>query len=260
MPASPVPAFTLAVLTVAILFVAYLPIGLYRGWRAPFALNRRDAIVGVAVFALSAMVIERGLNDYLLRLNATTSAWLTNPLAFVVYGVLVAGICEEVGRFVAMRWLARRESGDGTALAYGLGHGGAEAWLVGVMLQAQWVLFAVLENRGQLDTYLANVPPLSLMRMHLILASLSPGTAGLFVLERVAALVFQIGFSVLMWRGVRARWRAILPVAIAAHALVDLPAVMSQARMLPLVAVDAIYAVAAVVVATVLFRLHARKA
>ncbi len=266
MSALPVSPVTLAVLIAATLVVALLPILLYRRWRVPFALNRRDAIAGIAVFALSAMVIERALNDYLLRQNPATSEWLSDPVAFVIYGVLVAGICEEVGRFIAMRWLAQRHSretsngraGDATALAYGLGHGGAEAWLVGVIVQAQWIVFGVLENRGQLESYLANVPPGALMRIHLLLASLSPAMAGVFVVERVAALVFQLGLSVLMWRGVRAGSRAILPVAIAAHALVDVPAAMSQAGLLSLVTVDAIYAVAGVAVAAVLIGLHRR--
>lgn len=261
LPVSPV---TLAVLAAATIFVALLPIFMYRRWRAPFALNRRDAIAGIAVFALSAMLVERALNDYLLRQNPATSEWLSDPLAFVVYGALAAGICEEVGRFIAMRWLARRRPNDarddGTAFAYGLGHGGAEAWFVGVMVQAQWIAFGVLENRGQLDTYLGNLPAGPLMRIHLLLASLSPEMAGVFVLERVAALVFQIGLSVLMWRGVRAGSRAILPIAIAAHALIDVPAAMSQAGMLPLVTVDVIYAVAALAVAALLIRVHRRAA
>lgn len=258
----PVSPITLAVLAVATIFVALLPVYLYRRWRTPFGMNRRDAIAGIAVFALSAMVIERALNDYLLRGNAATSEWLSDPLAFVVYGALVAGICEEVGRFIAMRWIARRQTDatahDGTALAYGLGHGGAEAWLIGVIVQAQWIAFGVLENRGQLDTYLSNMPAGPLMRIHLLLASLSPAMAGVFVLERVAALVFQLGLSVLMWRGVRAGRRAILPVAIVAHALIDVPAAMSQAGLLSLVTVDAIYAVAAIAVAAALIRLHRR--
>jgi uncharacterized membrane protein YhfC len=261
MSALPVSPITLAVLAAATIFIALLPVFLYRRWRAPFALNRRDAIAGIAVFALSAMVIERALNDYLLRQNPTTSEWLSDPLAFVVYGALAAGICEEVGRFIAMRWLARRHAGnahDGTALAYGLGHGGAEAWLVGVMVQAQWIAFGVLENRGQLDAYLGNLPAGPLVRIHLLLASLSPAMAGVFVLERIAALVFQIGLSMLMWRGVRRGWRAVLPVAIVAHALIDVPAAMSQAGLLSLVAVDTIYAVAAIAVAAALIRLHRR--
>ncbi|OAJ55570.1 hypothetical protein A6V36_30015 [Paraburkholderia ginsengiterrae] len=267
---------TLASLSLATLLVAALPFLIYRRLRRLLALQPRDAIAGIAVFALFAMVIERALNDYVFHRNEATSAFLSNPLVFVVYGALIAGICEEVGRFIAMRLMLRRaaaKSGaapqaagkgavatDGAGLTYGLGHGGAEAWLVGVLVQIQWILFAVFENRGQLDGYLGNLPPESIMRIHLILASLSPQTAGIFALERVAALVFQIGLSVLMWRGVRAGWRGILPLAIVLHALVDVPAAMFQAQLVPLAAVDAVYAVGAVVVAGLLFRAFKRPA
>jgi len=258
---------TLSSLAVATLLVAALPFLIYRRLRRPLALKPRDAIIGIAVFALFAMVIERALNDYVLHRNEATATFLSNPLAFVVYGALVAGICEEVGRFIGMRLLLKRAAakpastaaaGDGTALTYGLGHGGAEAWLVGVLVQIQWILFAVLENRGELDGYLSNLPADSLMRIHVILASLTPQTAGIFALERVAALVFQIGLSVLMWRGLRAGWRGILPLAIVLHALVDMPAALFQAQLVPLAAVDGIYALAALLVAGLLFRTFRR--
>lgn len=297
---------TLTCLALATLFVAVLPIVLYRRLRRPLGLTARDPIAGIAVFALCAMVIERALNGYVLHQNETTAAWLSNPLVFVIYGALAAGVCEEVGRFVAMKLMWRRavsataaapdapasqavdgavtsaatatrsslearvamrrktaaptSTGDSTALGYGIGHGGAEAWMVGVLVQIQWIVFAVVENRGELDTYLGNVPVDSLMRIHLILASLSPQAAGIFVLERAAALVFQIGLSVLMWRGVRAGWRGILPLAILAHALADVPAALFQARVLPLYAVDGLYAVLAVIVAAILVKLFRRTA
>jgi uncharacterized membrane protein YhfC len=291
---------TLTCLALATLFVAVLPIVLYRRLRRPFGLNGRDTIAGIAVFALFAMVIERALNGFVLHQNASTAAWLSNPLAFVIYGALAAGVCEEVGRFIAMRLMWRRatashataahlaagpsiaageaaarasstaarlaraarprtaaitSTGDSTALGYGIGHGGAEAWIVGVLVQIQWIVFAVVENRGQLDSYLGNVPADSMMRIHLILASLSPQTAGIFVLERVAALVFQIGLSVLMWRGVRAGWRGILPLAIVAHALIDVPAALFQARIVPLPVVDGLYALLALIVAGALVKI-----
>ncbi|HYS62931.1 MAG TPA: YhfC family glutamic-type intramembrane protease, partial [Paraburkholderia sp.] len=125
---------TLSSLAVATLLVAALPFLIYRRLRRPLALKPRDAITGIAVFALFAMVIERALNDYVLHRNEATATFLSNPLAFVVYGALAAGICEEVGRFIGMRLLLRRaaakpastaDAGDGTALTYGLGHGGA---------------------------------------------------------------------------------------------------------------------------------------
>lgn len=261
---------TLSSVALATLFVAALPFIVYRRLRRPLALNPRDAIVGIAVFALFATVIERALNDYVLHRNEASATLLSNPLAFVVYGALAAGICEEVGRFIGMRLMLKRAAakpasaaavaGDGTALTYGLGHGGAEVWLVGVLVQVQWILFAVFENRGELDGYLSNLPAESLMRIHLILASLTPQTAGIFALERVAALVFQIGLSVLMWRGLRAGWRGILPLAIVLHALVDVPAALFQANLVPLAAVDGAYALGALVVAGVLVRVFRRPA
>lgn len=269
---------TLSSLAVATLLVAALPFLIYRRLRRPLALKPRDAITGIAIFALFAMVIERALNDYVLHRNEATATLLANPLAFVVYGALAAGICEEVGRFIGMRLLLKRAAvratsaksaasdssaargDDGTALTYGLGHGGAEAWLVGVLVQIQWILFAVFENRGELDSYLGNLPTDSVMRIHLILASLTPQTAGIFALERVAALIFQIGLSVLMWRGLRAGWRGILPLAILLHALVDVPAALFQAQLVPLAAVDGVYALGALIVAGLLFRTYRRPA
>jgi uncharacterized membrane protein YhfC len=301
---------TLTCLVLATLFAAALPIVLYRRLRVPLGLNARDAITGIAVFALFASVIERALNGYVLHQNATTAAWLSKPLTFVIYGALAAGVCEEVGRFIAMKLMWQRavaaraaapnplasaaseasrasvagtmstgsrpsvaarvamrkkavvapSTGDSTALGYGIGHGGAEAWIVGVLVQIQWIVFAVVANRGQLDSYLGNLPDESLMRIHVVLASLSPLTAAIFLLERVAALAFQIGLSVLMWRGVRAGWHAILPLAIVAHALVDVPAALFQAGVLPLYAVDGLYALLAVIVAAVLVRLFQRTA
>jgi uncharacterized membrane protein YhfC len=254
------------------------------------------------VFALCAMVIERAVNGFVLH-QPITAAWLSNPLTFVIYGALIAGVCQEVGRFIAMRLMWRRatagnataphsvtgpsaaagdaaanataaklaraarsrktsvpSTGDSTALGYGIGHGGAEAWMVGVLVEIQWIVFAVVENRGQLDSYLDNVPVDSMMRIHLILASLSPQMAGIFVLERMASLVLQIGLSVLMWRGVRAGWRGILPLAIVAHALVEGPAALFQAKLVPLYAVDGLYALLALIVAGVLVRIFRSEA
>jgi uncharacterized membrane protein YhfC len=302
---------TLTCLVLSTLFAAALPIVLYRRLRVPLGLNARDAIAGIAVFALFASVIERALNGYVLHQNAAVAAWLSHPLTFVIYGALAAGVCEEVGRFIAMKMMWQRavaakaaaapnslansaseasvanaavststtsrpsvsarvsmrkktvvppSTGDSTALGYGIGHGGAEAWIVGVLVQIQWIVFAVVANRGELDSYLGSLPDESLMRIQMVLASLSPLTAGVFLLERVAALVLQIGLSVLMWRGVRAGWYAILPLAIVAHALVGLPAALFQVGVIPLYAVDGLYALLAIIVAVVLVKMFQRTA
>jgi uncharacterized membrane protein YhfC len=58
----------------------------------------------------------------------------------------------------------------------------------------------------------------------------------------------------------RAGWRGILPLAIVLHALVDVPAALFQAQLVPLAAVDGVYALGAVIVAGLLFRAFRRPA
>ena len=150
---------TLLCLALATLIIAAMPIVLYRKARPRFGIVPREAILGIGVFALFAMVIERALHSFVLG-NPATSAWLVYPGIFVLYGAITAGLCEEVGRFLAMKWLISREPGAldraGPALGYGIRHGGAEAWIVGVLVQVQWIVYAVLANNGTLDSHFAS--------------------------------------------------------------------------------------------------------
>jgi uncharacterized membrane protein YhfC len=250
---------TLLSLAIATLIVAALPVVLYRIAKPRFHIARRETILGVAVFALFAMVIERALHGFVLS-NPATSAWLANPAVFVVYGALAAGLCEEIGRFLAMKWLISREPGAldrvSPGLGLGIGHGGAEAWIVGVLVQVQWIVYAILANRGTLDSHFESAPIDALARIHMILASLSPASAAVFVIERASAFALQLGFSALMWQMLRERSRHALGVLIAAHALVGLPAALFQARLVPLLAADAVYLVLGVIVAVSLVRYY----
>ena len=254
---------TLLSLALATLIIAAMPIVLYRQTRQRLQLAPREVILGIGVFALFAMVIERALHGFMLG-NPATSAWLANPAIFVIYGVLAAGLCEEVGRFLAMKWIISREPAaldrTGPGLGYGIGHGGAEAWIVGVLVQVQWIVYAVLADRGTLDSHFTNAPLDAVARIHLVLLSLSPVSAGIFIVERASAFVLQLGFSTLMWQMLRERSRHALPFLIAAHALVGLPAALFQARLVPLVAADAVYLVLGVVVAVALVRFYRRAA
>lgn len=57
---------TLLSLALATLIIAAMPIVLYRKLRPRFAIVPRYAILGIAVFALFAMVIERALHGFML--------------------------------------------------------------------------------------------------------------------------------------------------------------------------------------------------
>ncbi|MGS0892077.1 YhfC family glutamic-type intramembrane protease [Burkholderia stagnalis] len=247
---------TLAVLIAATLIIALLPLVLYRYLRKPLALDRRDTIVGVAVFTLFAMIAERAFHGLVLSRTAD-GGWLTQPLAFVAYSALATAVFEEVGRYLGMRFLSRRygaSAGDGRGIGYGIGHGGAEVWFVGVLVWGQWSYLAWLASRGQLETQLSDLPADTVVRLHMMLATLSVQSLGLLLLERCAAFVLQLALSVLMWRGVRAGRPGVLPLAIVLHALAASPALLYQVRVLPAAWLESVYFVLAAVLVVVLVK------
>ncbi|NTY37960.1 YhfC family intramembrane metalloprotease [Burkholderia diffusa] len=247
---------TLAVLIAATLIIALLPLVLFRILRKPLALNRRDTIVGVAVFTLFAMIVERAFHGLVLS-RTPVDGWLTQPLAFVAYSALATAVFEEVGRYLGMRFLNRRygtSAGDGRAIGYGIGHGGAEAWFVGVLVWGQWSYLAWLASRGQLETQLADLPGDTVVRLHVMLATLSVQSILLLLLERCAAFVLQLALSVLVWRGVRAGRAAVLPLAIVLHALAAAPALLYQVRVLPAAWVEGAYFVLAAILVVVMVK------
>ncbi|RAE00892.1 YhfC family glutamic-type intramembrane protease, partial [Burkholderia multivorans] len=129
---------------------------------------------------------------------------LTHPLAFVAYSALATAVFEELGRYLGMRWLSRRygtSAGDGRGIGCGIGHGGAQAWFVGVLVWGQWAYLGWLASRGQLDAQLSDLPPDTVVRLQMMLATLSVPTVVLLLLERVAAFAVQVALSVFVWRG-----------------------------------------------------------
>lgn len=247
---------TLAVLIAATLIIALLPFVLFRLARKPLALDRRDTIVGVAVFTLFSMIIERAFHGLVLS-QTPAGGWLTQPLAFVAYSALATAVFEEAGRYLGMRFLNRRygaSAGDGRGIGYGIGHAGAQAWFVGVLVWGQWSYLAWLASRGQLETQLADLPGDTVVRLHVMLATLSAPSILLLLLERCAGFVVQLALSVLVWRGVRAGRAGVLPLAIVLHALAVAPTLLYQVRVLPAGWLEAVYFVLAAILVVVLVK------
>lgn len=196
------------------------------------------------------LVLERTLHVYLLQLNPVTAQWLRVPALFVIYGTLMAGLFEESGRWLGLRFLTRRPGDAATPVAYALGHAGIEAWLVGVASQAQMVMFGIAANRGDLDARLAASGAEAMTAtIHALLAQLSPWLAAGAVAERIAAMLVQFALTLVVWHAVRQRRPVLLGLAIVLHALADLPAALYQVHAVPLVVTEGIYTVIALLLA-----------
>jgi uncharacterized membrane protein YhfC len=243
-------------LNVAALICLCLPLLAYFICRGRIIMRARNIVVGACCFVFFALVLEGVLNNYVLVGNQATAPWLReHHVAFGIYAAFAAGLFEETGRLFGFTVLARKERQAG--VAYGIGHGGAETLLIGLVGFVQQLAFAVLLNQGKLAAVMgARLPPGALVQIvsslqHLTFVGALPGAV-----ERASALVFQIALSLLVWRGVRDKRPSLYIAAILAHAALDMPAAMSLAGVIHLNTwtLEAIYATIAVMILIPLLR------
>jgi len=229
-----VSAVVLAGLAAAAVLAVVWPLAVFLICRGRMTLLGRNVLIGAGVFFVFSQVLEKALHLYLLKANATTAGWFkVHPLAFALYGCLAAGLFEEVGRYLGMRFLVRPSGDPGTAVAYGIGHGGIEAILVGSLAMVQALYLAVLLNSGQFDAVLGPaLGPEALAQVRATLEHLSIAGLALGTLERLIAVLIQIGLSLLVWRAVESRHLGWLTLAIAVHALVDFPPALFQTGLI----------------------------
>lgn len=177
-------------------------------------------LAGAATFFLSQMVLRVPLLGWLGGLPQFTIFKITQPVLYAVFLGLTAGLFEEGGRYLAMR-LMRRHRGWGEGVMFGIGHGGLEAiWLVG--LNSLLLLF----TRG--------------WQLPLIPATqIFPGG-----LERLFAMLFHIGLSVMVMRSVQYRRPLWLMAAVLLHAALDTGVVLMQQYGAGLWATEAVVAAA----------------
>ncbi len=190
--------------------------------------------VGAACFVLAVLVLESAVNA--LVMGRLFPALAQDPAGYVLYGCLASGLFEESARFIGLRVLCRRQTDVGTGFAYGVGHGGAEAVLVGALGALNNAVTLALLNGGSPEVLLAGVPAEQLPLAQQQLAALAATPALTFLaggLERMVAMALHIALSVLVWMVVTHRLPAWgLAVSMLLHALVNVPAALYQVGVL----------------------------
>ncbi len=198
-------------------------------------------LVGAGTFIVFALVLESLMHQLVLK-GPHGAAIMDNTLLFALYGGLAAGVFEETGRFLSMKFLMKKEpSTPLPGVAYGIGHGGAEMIIIfGITMIGNLSLSALI-NSGQADAIFSKVPEEAAGQLQAQLDQLQTLGAGTLLIglwERFSALVLHVGLSMLVWVAVRkgGKWLWLFPAAIALHALVDAGAVLLQksAGMVPL--------------------------
>lgn len=183
-------------------------------------------LVGAGVFFVFALLLEPIVHQMVLK-GPHGAAITGNTWYYALYGGLAAGIFEETGRFLGMKFLLKKEpTGALPAVSYGAGHGGMEMLMIFGITMISNLAISLMINAGQADTILSAVPAETREQVEGQFMKLQELNAGQLLLgfwERISALILQLGLSIIVWTAIRksGKWLWLFLAAILLHALVD---------------------------------------
>ena len=230
-----------------------------------YALRRRGvsrwkpAAVGALTFVVAARVLEP-LALQASGLMAWASAQAPAPVWVIFAFALAAGLFEEVGRAVGLVSVSRPGADRCAATwSFAAGYAGAELLLIGVVGHGQ--LLAIAQSADGGAAVLQALPPEARANLQRALEALGPLTAFWVISERLAAVVFQIGLTLLVSGAIQRRSPGPWAAALGLHVLVDLPAAAYQTGHVTLWIVEVIYLAAGAAAAWGIhrYRLHGHR-
>jgi len=253
-------------LSITVLLMVLMPIVSFVYWRRKHreSTGFNYLVAGVLGFIISSRVLEMGVHYLCILADNPVSRFINgNTAAFVIYGAAMAGVFEECGRYVVMKYVLKKDRTRENAVMYGIGHGGIE--IVAVVLPTiilslvSAILFSSGDTQNALsalriteDTAASALPTIKAA------AAFDFATMALNVAERVFAMVLHIGLSVVVFHGVVKDRKVFLPLAICLHMVTDLFPAIYQRGLLPLWIVEVWVGAWSAVIACIAVRLYRR--
>jgi uncharacterized membrane protein YhfC len=174
----------------------------------------RPIIVGAASFFVFAILSESILYIFLSTFaEDAVKKIIEHRILYVAFGCSMAGIFEETGRYYAFKQVMPEFKEPASALGYGIGHGGLELFLSGVV------------------GLLMSAP-----------AGFGAKMSLLWIGERIIALSGHIALSVIVFAGARTHRKYLFPAAVLLHAIADIPIGLYKFGSISLPVCDLIFA------------------
>lgn len=212
----------IAAYVVSFLGMIVLPIVLWIIFTRRFALSWKLVLAGGLTFIASQILhipLVLSLNTFLQSTTLLISALLLG---------LLAGIFEETARYVLFKFILRKSRSWKEGVLVGLGHGGTEAFLIGV--SAVLTLANMIAYRYVDLSTVPGIPPeqLELAQQQVnAFWSVQPYMALVGFFERAFAICFHLSTSVMVLYGIAAGKPLWFWLAVAWHTLLDAVAVFA---------------------------------
>ena len=233
-------------LAITVLLMIATPVGFLVYWRRKHKAQTRIIylIAGAVGFMVSARLLELGLHYLCILADNPVSRFINgNTAAFVLYGTAAAGIFEECGRHIVLKYILKKDRTRENAVLYGIGHGGIEILAVLLPAMILYLVIAILFSNGTPEeamTALNITEETAAAALPSVQAAAAFGYGMMFmnVIERLFALLLHIGLTVIVFYGVKAAKKGFLPLAILLHMLMDTFPALYQRSVVPLWSVE----------------------
>lgn len=222
-------------------------------------------IAGAVGFIVSARVLELGVHYLCIIADNPVSRFINgNTAAYVLYGTIMAGVFEECGRHIILKYIMKKNRTRENAVMYGIGHGGIEILTVLLPSMITCLVIAVMFSSGDAENALSALKiteetASAALPSVQAAAAFGYGMMAANVIERLLAMLIHIGLTVIVYYGVVNAKKACLPVAVILHMLTDTFAALYQRGAVPLWAAEVWAALWTAVIVYIAAKLYRRK-
>ncbi len=253
-------------LAITVILLISIPVLSFIYWRKKHReqTNIRYLIAGAVGFLVSARMLELGVHYFCIIADNPVSRFINgSTVAYVLYGTLMAGVFEECGRHIVLKYVMKRNRTRENAVMYGIGHGGIEVLTVLLPSMILYLVIAVLFSKGDVQSALSTLK-ITEETAAVALPSVQAASSfnftlmALNVIERLLAMSIHIGLTVIVFYGVISAKKIWLPIAILVHMLMDTFAALYQRGVVPLWSVEVWAALWSVITVIVAVRLYGK--
>ncbi len=222
-----VPMTNIIAMAISFLICIGVPIALCVYMKKKENASLKSFFWGCAAFIAAVMGLEQVL--HMVVLGATGTLLTDNIFLYGIYGGLAAGVFEESGRYVTMKFFMKKKLDKKEAIMYGVGHGGIEAILVGGMACISNLATSIMLNAGSLDsmmqsdeaTYQSLIQLVELPAWQFLMAGM----------ERFSAVILHICLSYVVYQAIKKNKIQLYILAILIHAVVNAVTVIAASYM-----------------------------
>lgn len=213
-------------------------------------------LIGAGTFIVFALILESIFHNIVLAVVGQDT--FMNMWFYAIYGGLAAGLFEETGRLLSMRFLMKKTLRKENAVMFGIGHGCAEMLLLIGLNYVSYIITAVMINTGTFEASLSGMDEALIEQTAEQLSVLWTTPSYMFIIsifERILALAMQICLSYLVYRAVMYRKPVFYIIAVLVHFLADAGLVLLS-KAAPIYITEAVLAASVVIFAVVIIRIY----